>query len=38
MSAVTGEAVSAAAKALRPDARAVLVVKPANGSEGTDEQ
>ncbi|WP_328444756.1 MULTISPECIES: M16 family metallopeptidase [unclassified Amycolatopsis] len=36
MSAVTSEAVSAAAKALRPDARAVLVVKPA--SEGTDEQ
>ena len=38
MSAITGEAVSAAAKSLRPDARAVLVVKPANGSEGTDEQ
>jgi len=36
MSAVTSEAVSAAAKALRPDARAVLVVKPA--SEGTNEQ
>ena len=36
MSAVTSEAVSAAAKALRPDARAVLVVKPA--SEGNNEQ
>ncbi|MEQ0563674.1 pitrilysin family protein [Amycolatopsis sp. NEAU-NG30] len=36
MSAVTAEAVSAAAKALRPDARAVLVVKPA--SEGNNEQ
>ncbi|MEA5365694.1 pitrilysin family protein [Amycolatopsis sp., V23-08] len=36
MSAVTSEAVSAAAKALRPDARAVLVVKPA--SEGTNEK
>ena len=32
MLTVTAEAVSAAAKALRPDARAVLVVKPANGS------
>ncbi|WP_370970835.1 M16 family metallopeptidase [Amycolatopsis sp. cg9] len=36
MSAVTAEAVSAAAKSLRPDARAVLVVKPA--SEGNNEQ
>ncbi|HEY3472120.1 MAG TPA: insulinase family protein, partial [Amycolatopsis sp.] len=36
MAAVTAEAVSAAAKALRPDARAVLVVKPA--SEGNNEQ
>ncbi|WP_329071854.1 M16 family metallopeptidase [Amycolatopsis sp. NBC_01480] len=40
MSAITGEAVSAAAKALRPDSRAVLVVKPADSeaSEGTNEQ
>ncbi|MEW2498907.1 pitrilysin family protein [Amycolatopsis sp. NPDC047767] len=38
MSAVTGEAVSAAAKALRPDARAVLVVKPAAHTEGIEEQ
>ncbi|HEY0805767.1 MAG TPA: pitrilysin family protein [Pseudonocardiaceae bacterium] len=33
VSRVTAEDVSAAAKALRPDARAVLILKPANGND-----
>jgi predicted Zn-dependent peptidase len=33
LAAVTPEAVSAAAKALRPDSRAVLIVAPAGGAE-----
>ncbi|WP_414935553.1 M16 family metallopeptidase [Amycolatopsis sp. cmx-11-51] len=38
ISAVTGEAVSAAAKALRPDSRAVLVVRPGSGASGSSDQ
>ena len=34
VSAVSAENVAAAAKALRPDARAVLTLNPANGSAG----
>jgi predicted Zn-dependent peptidase len=33
LSAVTPEAVAAAAKALRPDSRAVLTVSPAGGNQ-----